>query len=213
MTLPQINLPSGTPTRTWDLYVPIVTNGSTTRAFITEVIEEPSYYNELCYRLLSAEAHETFYLHINTPGGLIDSAVMLIDAIKQCQARVIGYLSGTVASAGTLIMMACDDLVVAPHTSVMIHNYSNSVRGKGHEIKAQQLHTDEALNAAFTEFYSGFLTPKEMKEIIDGKDLWIGTAETLARWARKVEQRATGAIDSAPVATASTTRRGRPRKA
>ena len=211
MTLPQINLPQATPQRTWDLYVPIVANGSTTRAFLTEVIEEPSYYNELCYRLLAAEPHETFYLHINTPGGIIDSTTMLIDAIRQSPAKVIAYLTGTVASAGTMITMVCDDIIVAPHTSFMIHNYSSGLRGKGHELKAQQAHTDEALNAAFSEFYAGFLTTKEMREVIDGKDLWMCASEVTDRWARKQGRLAAIVDDAEP--TPTTTRKGRPRKA
>ena len=210
MTLPQVNLPSAAPTRAWDLYVPLVTDGSITRAFLTEVIEEPSYYNELCFRLLTAAAHETFYLHINTPGGMIDSTTMLIDAIKQSKARVIAYLSGTVASAGTLITMACTDIQIAPHTSFMIHNYSGGLRGKGHELKSQQEHTDKALNAAFTEFYSGFLTPKEMREVIDGKDLWMSPDEVLTRWERKCGRTTATTESDEPI---TTSRRGRPRKA
>ena len=212
MTLPQINLPQATPQRAWDLYVPIVTNGSTTRAFITEVIEEPSYYNELCFRLLVAEPHETFYLHINTPGGLIDSATMIIDAIRQSPAKVIAYLAGSVVSAGTVITMACDDIIVAPHTSFMIHNYSGRSSGKGHELRALQEHTDKSLNAAFSEFYTGFLTAKEMREVIDGKDMWMSTDEVLERWARKKAQ-ATGTLDASDELPTTTTRRGRPRKA
>ncbi len=118
-------------TRVWDLAVPIVVNKNRIDAYITDEISEPSDYNELCYLLNVASPAETFYLHINTPGGIIDSAFHLIDAIETSAARVIAILTGTVASAGTIITLACDDIQVAAHTTWMSHNYSGGISGKG----------------------------------------------------------------------------------
>lgn len=188
-------------TRIWDNIVPIITIDNITRAYITTGIEEPEHYNELCFRLQTATKGEKFELHLNTPGGMIDSAFMICDALKNTQAHVTAYLSGTVASAGTIITMACHDIVVSDHLSFMIHNYSAGVHGKGHEMKARQEFLDNSLNEAFRSFYTGFLSPKEMDEIIDGKDLWIGSSEVRSRWANKQTQQATPP------------KRGRPKKA
>lgn len=128
ITLP--SLPTTTPTRAWDLYVPVIVNKNTLHAYITEAIDEPSNYNELCYLLDTADSTDTIHLHINTPGGMIDSAFMLIDSIKRSKAKVVGHLSGTVASAGTMIALACNELEVAPHTAFMIHNYSAGCKVK-----------------------------------------------------------------------------------
>lgn len=56
---------------------------------------------------------------------------------------------------------------------------------KGHEIKAQQDFVDRELNIAFRTIYSGFLTEKEMSQVINGRDIWIGKDEILSRWERK----------------------------
>lgn len=175
-------------TRIWDLNVPIIEDKKTktTTAFITEVIQDPHVYNELCYLLISAKPDWTFNLIINTPGGVVDSALMIVDAISNSPATVIGHLTGTVASAGTIISMMCDDLVVAPHISFMIHNYSGGMMGKGHEMKARQKFTDDQLNAAFMSFYSGFLTKKEMTSVLEGADLWMSSQEIEDRWAKRV---------------------------
>jgi ATP-dependent protease ClpP protease subunit len=98
---------------------------------------------------------------------------MLVDAIKTSKAKVIAQISGTVASAGTIITLACDDVEVAPHTAFMIHNYSGGLVGKGHELKAHQEFVDANLNNSFTDLYKGFLTPSEIKKVIDGKDYWM----------------------------------------
>jgi len=122
----KLQQPSDSP---WEKTVPIITNRHHTDAYLTDGIEEPAYYNELCHELRTAERGDTFTIHLNTPGGMVDSAFMIIDAIKASKAKVTGYLSGTVASAGTMIALACDKLEVADHTSFMIHNYSAGMMG------------------------------------------------------------------------------------
>ena len=173
------------PTRIWDLSVPVVTKGSVTQAFLSSASEDPSEYNELCFLLRTAEEDTTVILHLNTPGGIIDSAFMIADAITNSKANVVARLSGTVASAGTIIAMACDDVETSSHLSFMIHNYSGGMAGKGHEMKARQKFTDDHLNDAFKDFYAGFLDEQEMDKVIEGTDLWMGKAEVAERWEQR----------------------------
>ena len=182
------DLPRGV-TRIWDLEVPIIVDkpNKAIAAYIAGAIDEPFNYNELCYQLQHAPDDYTVTLHINTPGGIVDSAFMIAEAITSCSAKVVGKLSGTVASAGTMITMACDEVVITPHLSFMIHNYSGGMAGKGHEMKARQKFTDEHLNDAFKSFYSGFLTEEEMDKVIEGTDMWMGSSEVLERWNARIE--------------------------
>lgn len=171
--------------RIWDLLVPIVTKDKSTDVYISDEIGSPDTYNELCYKLKAAKKDEKFTLHLNTPGGYIDSALMIRDAIKHSKAEVSARLTGSVASAGTIIALSCKDVIVADHTAFMIHNYSSGTSGKGHEMKAYQQFVDKNLNLAFKEFYKGFLTEKEMEEIIEGKDLWLNKSEVEERLDRR----------------------------
>lgn len=190
----------------WDQYVPIISDKNHTTAYLTDNIEEPSCYNELCFKLKTASPAEVFTLIINTYGGMLDSALMLVDAIKNSQARIKAHISGTVASAGTIIALACDELEVADHTAFMIHNYSSSGgHGKGHELKAMQAFVDSNLNNSFNSIYGGFLSPKEIKEVIDGKDLWMGKTEVLSRFANK----STDVTANIPTLEVTPARRGR----
>lgn len=198
----------------WDNEVPIVTSetGDIT-AYISDEIGDPFLYNELCHKLRAAPDGATVTLHINTPGGRLDSAFMIVDAIKAAKSKVISHLVGTVASAGTIIALASDELTLADHLTFMIHNYSSSgVQGKGHELKAYQEFSDKNLNNAFMDFYAGFLTTKEMEEVIDGRDLWLGKDQVALRWAKRKSFLA----DKTPFETAaeviSAKKRGRPRK-
>jgi len=171
----------------WDKYVPIITTDRHVDAYITDGIEDPATYNELCHVLRTSHKGDTITLYLNTPGGMVDSAFMIVDAIKASKARVTAYLSGTVASAGTIIALSCDKVEAADHTSFMAHNYSGGLSGKGHEMKARQEFMDSSLNTAFKEFYAGFYTDNEMQEIIDGKDSWLGKNEILQRWDNRVQ--------------------------
>ena len=171
------------PTRIWDLVVPIVyTNeGKTIDAYISCDIGDSYHYNELCHVLKCATSDNIIHIHINTHGGVVDSALMIADAITKSKASVCAHLSGTVASSGTMIALACNEFVVSPQLAFMIHNYSGGMAGKGHELKARQNFMDHHLNGVFTTFYLGFLTQKEIADVIDGTDIWMGAEEVLKR--------------------------------
>ena len=191
----------------WSNYCPIISEKNHITVYLTDSIAEPNYYNELCYKLKSASQAKVFTLVLNTPGGYIDAAVMIVDAIKSSKAKVIAQISGTVASAGTIITLACDEVQIADHTAFMIHNYSGGVAGKGHEMKAHQEFVDKNLNESFKVFYKNFLTEDEMEDVIDGKDLWMNKYEVEARLKGTFHR-----VDSetGEVVT-STSKRGRPR--
>ena len=192
-------------TSVWDNYVPLITNKNITTVYLTDVIEAPAMYNELCYKLDTASEAEKFYIYINTPGGILDAAVMIVNSIKNTKAATIAKLSGTVASAGTIITLTCQEVEIAPHTAFMVHNYSGGLIGKGHELKAHQEFVDSNLNRSFVDFYGGFLTPSEIRQVIDGKDLWMGTDEVQRRLLKRSEIRLETAEADKPT-------RGRPKK-
>lgn len=170
------------PQRIWELPVPILREGNLIRAYLTDDISAPFDYNELCYALETATADDTIRLYINTPGGVIDSATMLVDAMRNSPATIIGYLSGGVYSAGTMISLNCDDLVVAPHCSFMVHTFSTSVSGKGSDLSNFTKHADKGIKELVTETYAGFLTKPEMTKVLKGEELWFNAPETRTRW-------------------------------
>ena len=194
-------------TTVFDNYVPMITNKHTTTVYLTDVIEAPSLYNELCYKLDNASPAEEFFIYINTPGGILDAAIMLVSSIKNTAANTTARLSGTVASAGTIIALACRNVEIADHTAFMIHNYSGGLFGKGHELKAHQEFVDANLNKSFSSFYEGFLTPAEIKRVIDGKDYWMNKDEVLSKKKKK-----NGYSEEAILDLPKAHRRGRPRK-
>jgi len=116
----------------WDNLVPVFRKDGVCHIFITEALEAVSNYDKACYVLqYELTSADQVIVHLNTPGGIIDAAQRIVYALEQTAAYVTAELTGTVASSGTIIAMAADELRVAAGTSFMIHNYSGGSVGKG----------------------------------------------------------------------------------
>jgi ATP-dependent protease ClpP protease subunit len=192
----QFELPKE-PTRVWDLYVPVVVRGKFTTGlnycpdrkyvniYITDTIVEPHLYNELQYTLSQCNEGDDVKMHINTPGGDLDTTIAVMDSMKKCKANITGYITGTVGSAGTMIAMCCTSIEVSDHSSFMVHTYSTIIQGKGNEVKAQQDFSDVATDRLIRDVYKDFMTPEELTLLIEGKDYWFNKEQLLTRWENK----------------------------
>jgi len=100
-------------TTIWDLYVPILQTADAreTTIYLTEGFGAASEYNEACHLLSTAKAGDKVKLIICNGGGSTAAAYFLIDAINNSKATVVGHCVGFVASAATVVAMACSDLM------------------------------------------------------------------------------------------------------
>lgn len=184
MEIPLI-LPSNQPKTPWDEDVPILEVPGGYKVYLTNPIFNPDSYNQLCYTLDLAKPHETVEFIINTPGGDADSAFMVYHAVQSTKAKTVATLVGTVASAGTIIAMACKTINVSPNLGFMIHIFSAAYSGKAQDLKSVQDFNDKEMTAYFRDIYKDFLTVPELDKVIEGKDLWMGSSEVKQRWANK----------------------------
>jgi len=166
----------------WDKNVPIIARGRVVTAYLMSEIYEPEVYNELCYTLEHTEA-DYVRLVMNNGGGDMYSMLTIIDAIKKSSATVVAVLSGSVASAATMITLECDEIEVADHTHWLTHYYSGGSAGKGNEIKAKHIFDEVEIPRMFKEIHKGFFTEAEIERVIDGKDEWLNKEQILERFA------------------------------
>ncbi|WP_326564548.1 head maturation protease, ClpP-related [Micromonospora peucetia] len=61
-------------------------------------------------------------LHLNSPGGDVFEAVAMANVLRQHRARVIVMVDGLAASAGTVVAMAGDEVVMGVGSQMMIHD-------------------------------------------------------------------------------------------
>lgn len=169
----------------WDDYVPIKKDGRQTTVYLTDPIEGQANYNEFIDVLNSAYEGDTIRLIISTPGGVVDSGIMIRNAIQNSNAKIVADLQGTVASAGTMIALACDELIVSPNLSFMCHEVSvSNIGGKFSDVKNMQNFYEKQFKQLSADVYTGFLTEEEMEEMSNGKEIWLNAEEVAERWAK-----------------------------
>jgi ATP-dependent protease ClpP protease subunit len=174
----------------WEEYVAILQKDDNYYVHLTEEIGSPSEYNKLCHLLDSAESNHTIYIIINSPGGISDSAFMIINSMINSKAKIVGRITGNASSAVTMIAMYCDELIVDRFATMMCHNYNHGTQGSGNEVKTYVDFIDKEFTSVVKEVYKDFLTPAEMKKVSgNDKAVWLNEHEIRTRWDNKVASR------------------------
>lgn len=145
---------------------------------LIEDIGAPSEYKRELDILRLARKTDKIIVTINTAGGRLDTAVHLIDAIQECKGKVTARLVGDGFSAGSLIFLACPKKEVGRFGSLMLHRESGGIAGKGSDTEKQMDYQKKYMKEVYTEVYGKYLTPEDMKRLMDGVDLWFTTKET-----------------------------------
>ncbi len=98
-------------------------------------------------QLLFLEAEnpsKPIYLYINSPGGVVTSALAIYDTMQFIRAPVGTLCLGMAASAATIILAAGEagQRVALPNASIMVHQPSGGYQGKVTDIL---IHAEESL--------------------------------------------------------------------
>lgn len=91
-------------------------------------------------------------LWINSPGGVVEAASMMIMAVKEYPGRVIAKIPALAASAATLLSTACDEVWMLPLGFYMIHQSSTIAWGQSKELHSAANSLDE-LDEAMAKAY------------------------------------------------------------
>jgi ATP-dependent Clp protease, protease subunit len=143
-------------------------------------IGEVKDYCDFVYTLDHAQPGDVIHVHLATGGGNMEAAIVMVHALMRTQATVIGYADAGVASAGTIILLACDEQVIAPFAHFLFHD--GSLQSPGMKF-SENLKQAKAICAIYAKLaysiYSPFFTDDEISEILEGRDYYI-TAEDMA---------------------------------
>lgn len=74
-------------------------------------------------------------LRINSPGGEVFEAMSILNMLRAHKASVLGVVDGLAASAGSVIAVGCDETVMSPGTTMMIHSPSSIAWGNAAEMR------------------------------------------------------------------------------
>lgn len=155
--------------------------------YLSQAIEEPSKYIEMVHIIQVSGPDSVIFIHLNTPGGILDTGIQLVNAMQASEAHIVCSLEGQVASLGTMIFLAADEFIVHDNCLMMFHNYSGGVFGKGHEQIAALEATTRWVDEIMKRLYVPFMSEEEFDRIKKGEDLYFHSEEIRKRLAKMVK--------------------------
>lgn len=149
--------------------------------YLNYIIDKPHHYFEFLELLRSANSEDEIYVHLNNNGGYVDTAMQIINTMKESKAHIVTCLEGACHSAASLIFLCGDTVKVSEFGSMLCHYYSGGARGKGNEIEAQVIFDKDYYKKFFNKIYKKFLTTEEIKKLLRGEDKWLDSKEIIRR--------------------------------
>lgn len=123
---------------------------------------------------------EELRLQINSPGGSVYGGLAIANMLRQLSAqghRTTAVVEGVAASIASVIMCACDRVVMSESSLCMIHNCWTTAEGDSNALR-KQADTMDVMNDAIVSFYkSKFDLPVEtLKKMMD-EETWFSGRE------------------------------------
>jgi ATP-dependent Clp endopeptidase proteolytic subunit ClpP len=119
------------------------------------------------------------YIHINSYGGCIFSALNAIDYIEACAVPVYTIIEGSSASAGTLISVCGKKRFIRPNAHMLIHQLSSECWGKMSEIEDEVANLKALMMKLKSIYKEHTAIPKnELKRLLK-HDLWLNAEQSL----------------------------------
>lgn len=112
------------------------------------------------------------YLHINSHGGCLLSALGTVDVIKNSRVPIVSIIEGCAASAATIISMVCHKRYMTENSYMLIHQLSTGVYGKYEEIKDDFTNDTKFMERLYKLYENN--TTMEMSKIkkVMERDIW-----------------------------------------
>lgn len=147
-------------------------NSDTARAVVTWILEA---------NFAPKNDFDHLTLVINSPGGEVNSAFAIIDAMEGSSIPVHTMGLGMIGSCGFLTFIAGTKghRVLTPNTSILSHEWSWGSRGKAHELfavhKEFELTQERMLNHYIK--HTGLTKAQVLDKLLPAHDVWLSAEE------------------------------------
>lgn len=127
-------------------------------------------------------------VHINSPGGSVTDALAIYSILRKHPGRVTAIVDGLCASAATLVALAADEIVMAEHSLMMVHNPWTVASGDAEQMRK----TADTLDVASREMVALYTertgVSAEKIAAIMGAETWFNSYEAVdAGFAHRVD--------------------------
>lgn len=154
---------------------------SCSRDFIIKIwreISDPEDFMEEISIIENAREGDFITLDICSPGGRLDTAMLVIRAIRNCQCPVIAKIGPDCSSAASAIALSCHGWIVDESSSLMAHTCSYSPGwGKEVDIAAHVDYTRKMNKTFMSQIYRGFLSESEISDLLKGTPFYFDSDE------------------------------------
>lgn len=143
-------------------------------------------------------------VYINSCGGDLFAGIGIHNILKRHQGHTTGIVDGIAASIASVILMACDDIVVSTGAQIMIHKPLTWAYGNADDFAAviEQLNNcQQAITDIYMSKAKAGITAEELEELINA-ETWMSESE--ASQCRASDYFNIRVDESAPVAAACT---------
>ena len=146
-----------------------------------QLIECLKEAEEFCVNICNSTNIENMpiYLHINSYGGCLFSALNVIDYILSSKYPVYTIVEGSVASAGTLMSVVGVKRFIRPNAHMLIHQLSSECWGKMNEIEDEFINLKELMGKIKKIYKKHTTIPKKDLKGILKRDLWLNSNKCL----------------------------------
>jgi ATP-dependent Clp protease protease subunit len=156
-------------------------------AYLDQEISDLKNYRNLLQFMHNMEPDDEMRIWIDSPGGYLQTARAIIEAMSSTEGQVTCIISGSADSAASLIALCSPNLLVSENATMMIHNASVGFEGKHGDIEAFVDFNRSMIRNLMKKVYRYFLTEEEISNVLMGKDYYFNYDDIIARLERRAE--------------------------
>ena len=135
---------------------------------------------ESIVRDIAAVKASTIHLRVNSPGGAVFDSVAMKTALEQHPANVIAHVDGLAASAASTLILAADEIRMAPGAMIMIHNPSTFAIGDAGDMRQAADMLDAVRDSIVAQYAARTgMAATKLRAMMDA-ETWMGADEALA---------------------------------
>lgn len=137
--------------------------------------------------LENAKEEDEVVIMLQCGGGSVDAGEAFIHAMRKCAAPIHIVATGGVHSMASCILLEADSLELSHGFNAVLHGGYDGAGGTVSEYRAKSNFDNVFRDRQFRETYEGFLSEKEMDDMLDGKDIWLDAEGWLKRAMKRGE--------------------------
>ena len=153
--------------------------------FIDDDIGDPPLYRDVIHCLATCNENDSVNFLINSNGGRTDSIWQIIEAMKGCRGDVAATVIGSAYSAASMLACMAPECYIADSAEFMLHTAHYGSIGTVPNVKGQTDFATKQINRLLDICYTGFLTPKELEELKNGREWWFDADEARERMLKR----------------------------